>query len=880
MLLVLLRIAMARWNNRARHLFHLSHRILAAGRAPTPHRTFFSSLYTFVLTVILLATGFSLANTAILGPADEVAYVTDNANKTVIDYRAYLSLSKIQDDLIFIHQNESHIKNANEAEGQLMGAAYEVCASEANLRVAAGGEKQKIAAELFKNFRLQGRDGFAFFHFGLFALRQEVWPKTEAGQILFSQVLSLILILLPVSLVFLHLGVINRELGQVEWSFEWLFTFPVPARVLFLGRLLAWLVNPTLWFFIYPFITLVDIAAGFKAWSLLVAIPATLYIGVVSGSVSIVMEILLRKFLPLSKLKNAQALFTILGALTVFAYLTISASRPTIELIIEHRAFITFPLAWLPTSLPLIWAQPTASVTQLLIATGAMLLFAALAAQLSTRVCDLLTRDGLMQSSSSFAAALGSARQRRALQISYKPGWGVWSVEAKLLRRDRNLLIQVLICPLLVVGYYLCSSANLLAAAAVNYQHGCALAYGISAYILLNSALPILHREQNGLWLLSTFPRDLTRILFQKSTAWSAFAAIYATLALIGLACINHHLSLSSIFDASVTLFGVIMYAYIAGGIGVLSTSLQEEKGSLFRMRADMIYLYIFLASLFITAIYSTPWGPRLTQILLTILLTQALWKRVAQVTPYILDPVAAPPQSLHLFDCYIALVFFFSTKQTVLSYFFHFQKISYLCLLPQGWATLIAGLVATSALAISLSIRRISLFPPIPHDRRALPSSTLSPLKHLATAVITSALAIGLSLVDFHLFPAPLPLGPGDEDTSGSLMSPYSPFVIQSLAYLPASLLLLTPLLEGFLIRQLLLNRLLAASPPGLALLQSAFIASLLLAYSPGHFIPQFIIALITGITYLVTKRLWPSILTHYIYNVTLFSLLGPSAM
>ena len=54
--------------------------------------------------------------------------------------------------------------------------------------------------------------------------------------------------------VFLALGVNNNDLSQVEWSFEWLYTFPVSARALFVSKVFAYsFLDQLVWWLLFPF---------------------------------------------------------------------------------------------------------------------------------------------------------------------------------------------------------------------------------------------------------------------------------------------------------------------------------------------------------------------------------------------------------------------------------------------------------------------------------------------------------------------------------------------------------------------------------------------------------------------------------------------------
>ena len=118
-----------------------------------------------------------------------------------------------------------------------------------------------------------------------------------------------------------------------------------------------------------------------------------------------------------------------------------------------------------------------------------------------------------------------------------------------------------------------------------------------------------------------------------------------------------------------VALAGVVIYSFIASGLGMLATDPLEVEVKR-RIRPGMIYLYMILASLYGYALYSHSTWARLGQIVLSSLLAYALWQKVRDRAPFLLDAVSMPPPRVSLADGLMAALGFF-VLQGVLTLFF-----------------------------------------------------------------------------------------------------------------------------------------------------------------------------------------------------------------
>jgi ABC-2 type transport system permease protein len=144
-----------------------------------------------------------------------------------------------------------------------------------------------------------------------------------------------------------------------------------------------------------------------------------------------------------------------------------------------------------------------------------------------------------------------------------------------------------------------------------------------------------------------------------KTMLWSGLGLCYAVAV---LAVCAWHIGRFESIDYSyalVALAGVLVYSFIASGIGMLATDPLEVEVKR-RIRPGMIYLYMILASLYGYALYAPSTWARLGQVVLSSLLAYALWQKVRDRAPFLLDAVSMPPPRVSLADGLMAALGFF----------------------------------------------------------------------------------------------------------------------------------------------------------------------------------------------------------------------------
>jgi len=485
------------------------------------------------------------------------------------------------------------------------------------------------------------------------------WPEGELETPPVRTFAALFFVLVSMA-VLSSLGAANQDLGKVEWSFEWLYGLPARAETLFGAKLLEYaLLNPILWFTALPLSCALYLARGLDWGAVPLALVAAAYLSLIAAALRLLTETWLR--LRLRNPKNLQALFTVAGTVLLLLILWL-ANSPTLPSAVTSLG-PRFQLTLNPLSLPaeLARAAGAAWIVQVsaLMAVSALLLPA-----LAVLACARLVRTGLL----SAAGPLQGSRMVSLAGLEREPPGrrfhlrGALGKDLRLLLRDRNFLVQTLVVPLLLVGIQLLMNRGLLAAVRSNFHHAATFAFAMGAYMLVFSAAGVLSVEGNALWLLYTLPRPLHRVLVGKALMWAGIASVYTLAALAVALALNDDPRPGNAIDLVAALAGVPIYAFIAAGLGALSTDPLEQEVQR-RVPPSTLYLYMLLSSMYAYAIYTpSPWA-KLVQALLSSLLAFALWQKLRDRIPYLLDPTAAPPARLSLSDGMLAALAFFTAQ-------------------------------------------------------------------------------------------------------------------------------------------------------------------------------------------------------------------------
>jgi membrane protease YdiL (CAAX protease family) len=731
----------------------------------------------------------------------------------------------------------------------------QVFAYEFNLESFPESEKEQRIARLWQFYHENG--SAAFFSSGRANpfMSSEDWPAADR-QTGFIRALALLLGLFSLATVAMTLGLNNKDLGQVDWAFKWLYTLPVSARALYFAQLINGAVfNPQVWMFLVPFLIKAFLTSTWSWGSLFAALAVSAYYMVICGALALLIEVSARKYLSLSRLKSLQALLTVFGMAFLLAYLACAFSRPVAQFYGALAGFLPAPVLLQPFSLPAFLLDRDAAAGRLDLIWGGMALWAFLAVG-SVVACEWLTREGLMRAGGPFQGA------RKKAAVSARRPWlsGVPAKEMRLLLRDHNFMVQVLVVPLIGIAYYLLVNSSILAAARGNFHHAATLAFCVGAYGLTTSAMQILNHEKATLWQLYTFPRSIISVMAEKTLVWAGFAFLYAAITLAIFGYFSRQLHYSAWIDCLISLYGVVLYAFIAGGIGILATNVLDPtpRG---RVRADMVYLNLFLIGMYAYAIYSPSFWDKLAQLVLSTLLAYALWQKAKDRLPYLLDPEISPPPEVSLADGLIAALAFFVLQGFLVIIFAQGQLEATGRQITLAYG--IAGLTVTVLMIIALTSRKIpELADYLGFTTKKFRSGFERTTKSIALGLFGGGVAALGAAVYLHV----LALVPGWEAWKDKSVDESLLFSPDNYLWMLLLLVVAAPLCEEFIFRGLVFRGLRRSLPPTLAIVASA--ALFALVHPPVSVIPVFGLGLATAIVFERTKFLLAPITAHAIYN------------
>jgi ABC-2 type transport system permease protein len=444
----------------------------------------------------------------------------------------------------------------------------------------------------------------------------------------------------------------GNDLTSIDTRLEFLFVFPVRARALFLARVLSLtLASPVLWVLALPFYGVIFFCAGFDLLALPLAAAATLYLGLLSSALRVLVEAILPRLLSPRAVARCQAALLVASYLSMVvaaAYSLRASQDGTLE-------------SWLRLPDVALYAPPT--VPLLLAAKGlpgaaaALLapLFVAALVTLAVLVGEWSVRDGFVVSTSADQLKRGS------LAPSGGSGWlsGAALKELRAIFRDRQLRMQAFVSPALLVLVQIWLNPSLLTSVGESPRALVVAAFATSMFTLTTGACALLATEGTALWMLYTLPVSLERILASKLRVWIGVALFYAVAVLTGVWWREPQLVVPTLPYVPLLVIGIVIYAVIALGIGALGTDPLEAEPRR-RVRPGAVYLFMLLAALFGHALFTASWWAKVVEVVLSVLLAYALWQKLRDQLPYLLDPTEEPPPSLSVADGVLAAMAFF----------------------------------------------------------------------------------------------------------------------------------------------------------------------------------------------------------------------------
>jgi ABC-2 type transport system permease protein len=726
-------------------------------------------------------------------------------------------------------------------------------------------ERENCVESLVRAFERRGIAGFRASR-----IEPSYWPNSDlwyhAGEP-FAMVgpLALVGFLLSFAVALQHVAGSDRDLARVDSGLEWLFSFPVRARSVFLARVLEGaFIGPLIWVLVFPFYAVVFCCAGYGWLGVPLGVAAAFYLGTLSGALRVTLETTLRRTLSVRSVSRVQAILLAVSYVVMVVSLAGVYSQRVHWLAGALRWLPRFALYLNPLLVPL-WICQRGIVA--LGAALAALVVALGCSAIAVQVAEWTTRDGLgFGGESARRARRGPSAPRAPVDPvsalaptgAEASGWfsGMVRKEIYSLLRDRRLRTQALITPVLMVGLQWWLNPQLVSGIASNPRHAATVAFATAMFVLSGGGCSALAMEGPALWMLYTVPQRLERLLLQKLGVWFALSTSFAGAVLAVIGSKWPALLLPLVPHFALALLGIAIYSVVALGVGALGSDPLEQEPSR-RIRVGSVYLFMTLASLFGYALYAPSLWAKLVQVVLSSLLAFALWQKVKDHLPFLLDPTEAPPARIAVADGIMAALGFF-VLQGLIALLGQDSRLAPAQLLLTAFVVAGLAVAAVTLLVFYRNgvpdlLRAVGLRRPRGYGGRA---SVDAVVRGVGMGLVAAGFSLGYVYTLAH---AKLFSGLRESISVGTV-EPGSALWLLLLAVLAA------PLFEEFIFRGVLfrgLRRSLGA--PSAALASAAVFA---LVHPMVAALPVFVLALLAAVAYERSRWLLTPILAHMTYN------------
>ena len=434
---------------------------------------------------------------------------------------------------------------------------------------------------------------------------------------------------------------------------------------------------------------------------------------------------------------------------------------------------------------------------------------------------------------------------------------GIVGKEIRLLLRDRNFMVQTLFIPAIITAYNVLLNPPLIEGVKNNFYHAGALAFGIGSYVLIFGGASVLNAEGKSLWLLYTFPASLKDIMLRKAKMWGIISSSYCLVPLGIFFWLNPRFDGDLIPAALMALAGVVIYSFVASGIGVLATNPTEELHQR-KMRPGPLYLYMFLSGLYVFAFYADSAWTRIVLLVICSLMAVSIWQKVVERLPYLLDPDGAPRARIGLAEGMMATLAFLVLQEL----FFHLYSAT--ISLDIGNIRMLSyfssGLVVS---VFSLGIMKLWKYTDILEDiglgtLRRTSSPGMLKMRIRPTVLWTAlTVTVGTGYL-FVLQGTGLLSDLSDKADTGFLKVNSIPFFIIAV--------LLAPVFEEFIFRGILFSGMKRILNLPCAILGSAAIFALI--HPASSFVPVLVLGIATAAVFNRTRSIYCPMLVHMAYN------------
>jgi membrane protease YdiL (CAAX protease family) len=359
------------------------------------------------------------------------------------------------------------------------------------------------------------------------------------------------------------------------------------------------------------------------------------------------------------------------------------------------------------------------------------------------------------------------------------------------------------------------------------------------------------------LWLLYTFPRRLDVMLRQKTLMWAAVALLHALAVFAVAVLVGMPLGTDALLAGAFALVGVVLFAFIVAAVGTLSADPSATLAEV-RHRPIPLLFCCLLASFYSVAFFSGSLWMQLGQVIIFAMLAVALWQKVQDRIPYLLEPGASAPPCLGLTHGLIAALAFLNVQQILIAILAVSTDLSFgvrwLIAVASVGAVVALGalfflrkvpdLLATAGLVASRTEPRTQIVPAI---RRGAAAGLLAGAFAVAYLLVINQVEV-LRVWKESVFPS------RPAEGAGGLFAALAVY------------LLAAPVFEEFIFRGLLYRGMRRTIRPAYAILGSATIFAVV--HPSVSALPVFVLGIAAAFSFERSRLLAAPIAAHVVYN------------
>ena len=677
---------------------------------------------------------------------------------------------------------------------------------------------------------------------------QDLRELSPAAGVWFSRVVGFIGGCLIIALALMPLSTRTKDLGAVDSQLEWLYSLPLGGGEILTGRFVSMVfVRPLAWIIVWPVSSVLFWAMGLGWAGLVLGLFASLACSVIAAGTELAIETWMRTKGSFRAKKNVQAAAIVIGTLCFYIALAAGfvGSQRTgwIEWILDKTP------AWLTAIPGTVMMLPTVGV-------AGLFQFIAVVSGLAI----LFGFGGWYLSAASMRHGLSSGNEREgkraagATEISQKPP-NLSRFEWLLLIRDKNLAVQVIVVPLMLVGYQLLISPQMLTGA--SGHHLAVMAFGCGAWASMMTAPQILLSEGRNIWMVFSLPVEIATYFERRTKIWRFTAVVMAAFVIACLAIWKGGIPIEHWWRVVAALAGVWVMSLVIYAIMIGDAELPDPaQGERPKISVVRMYLCMFVAAIYGSVLWHAgPWHV-LASLVIWGFLGTGLWQGINGRLRHLMEPTEKVPPELTLATALFAVLVFFLVQVLTVAILFAITG-------ELGPSDILISFVAGGGVALATTSARLTRHQlKLPELPPAIPTPAL--VRDLALSVV-ACVAVGfLWIYAIHNVPPLREIY--EEAQAGSALFDINDLGIILLATVAA------PILEELLFRRYIFRIMQAFWSPAFAIFASALLFAIV--HPALSFPPVFLLGLATAWIYQRSGKIWTCMLLHALYNAAVLAL------